>query len=748
MKMADLLRRFRGPLVIILGVLIANSLYLTGVFTANPVNQFSGLAINETAGVLSGYNTIDPNNAYTTQALGHAAARDIAHGVTPWWNYNEQVGAPLAGEMQSAALFVPFNLLLGLAGGLLFFHLFLEVVAGVAVYYLLRKLRCSELAAILGGILFTLNGTFSWLTNAAFNPVAFLPVMLLGVELVREDFRTHKKRGWIVLALGLAFSLYAGFPETAFLDCLLVAAWGVVRAFQLRHEQWLRFLLWVALGAGVGLLLAAPILAAFAGFYPHANVGIHSGALKTYGLPHAALPALFMPYMYGEIFGFTSYDHTGILGQFWGSVGGYLTFSVLFLAIMGVLAARKNRANRPLIIMLAAWVVITISRVYGFPEIAKVLNVIPGISAVAFYRYIPPTFELAAIILAMVGLDNLLKDGKVRKKHVLAVSGALVLFVLLLLPFSLHETHRLYLAPHHRLWLAASVAWGVGSIGAVAATLLFFKKYAKVLLPLILLADALLMFVVPQLSAPRSATVDMQPVNFLRANLGTERFYSLGAIMPNYSSYFNIASINTNDLPVAKNWTNYVTKHLNSNVSPLDGFTGVDQIDPNGITPLQAFFENMPNYEQVGVKYLVVRKDAVPPVLTATGQLSLVFADTYYQVYQLPHPSPYFALAGSACTLTVQDKAHVSTSCPHATTLIRSELYMPGWTATVNGRSIVVCQTGPLFQAITVPAGAATISFAFAPPHIRLAEAAAALGVLVIIGVVAKERYLSPTKLK
>ncbi len=727
--MAQLIRRFRGPLLIVASILVANSLYLTGVFTANPINQFSGLAVNETAGVLSGYNTIDPNNAYTTQALGHAAARDIAHGVTPWWNYNEQAGAPLAGEMQSAALFLPFNLLLGLGGGLLFFHLFLEFVAGAAVYYLLRKLRCSELAAILGGILFTLNGTFSWLTNAAFNPVAFLPVMLLGVELVREDFRTRKKRGWIVLALGLAFSLYAGFPETAFLDCWLVAAWGVVRAFQLRRE-------------------AAPILAAFAGFYPHANVGIHGGALKTYGLPHAALPALFMPYMYGEIFSFTGYDHTGILGQFWGSVGGYLTFSMLFLAVMGVLAARKNRANRPLVIMLAAWVAITISRVYGFPEIAKVLNLIPGISAVAFYRYIPPTFELAAIILAMFGLDNLLKNGKVRKKQVLAVSGALVLFVLLLLPFAVHETHRLYLAPHHRLWLAASVAWGVGSIGAVAATLLFFKKYAKLLLPLILLADALLMFMVPQLSAPRSAMVDMQPVNFLRANLGAERFYSLGAIMPNYSSYFNIASINTNDLPVAKNWTNYVTKYLNSNVSPLDGFTGVDQIDPNGITPLQAFFENMPNYEQVGVKYLVVRKDAVPPVLAAANQLSPVFADAYYQVYQLPHPSPYFALAGSGCTLTVQDKAHAATNCPHATTLTRSELYMPGWTATVNGRPVSVRQTGPLFQAITVPAGAATISFAFAPPHIRLAEAAAAIGVLVIIGVVLKERYLSPTKLK
>ena len=48
---------------------------------------------------------IDPNVGFITQSLGHLAALDILHGHLPWWNYFEGLGQPLAGEMQSAALF-------------------------------------------------------------------------------------------------------------------------------------------------------------------------------------------------------------------------------------------------------------------------------------------------------------------------------------------------------------------------------------------------------------------------------------------------------------------------------------------------------------------------------------------------------------------------------------------------------------------------------------------------------------------
>ena len=128
---------------------------------------------------------IDPNVGFITQPLGHLAAMDLLHGHFPWWNYFQGLGQPLAGEMQSAALF-PLTLLFALPSGLLWFHISLEIIAGVSTYFFVKKLGISSLLATTAGMLFSLNGTFSWLGNAVLNPVAFLPMLLLGIELIIE----------------------------------------------------------------------------------------------------------------------------------------------------------------------------------------------------------------------------------------------------------------------------------------------------------------------------------------------------------------------------------------------------------------------------------------------------------------------------------------------------------------------------------------------------------------------------------
>lgn len=743
MSFKQIAYRFRGPILIFLGVLLANGLFLTGIFSPNPMDQFSGVSVNAKVGVLSGYNTIDPNDAYTTQALGHAAVHQLAHGKLPWWNYNEQVGAPLAGEMQSASLFLPFNLLLGFSNGLILFHILLELIAGIATYYLLKKIGCSVLASAVGGLLFALNGTFAWLTNAAFNPIAFLPLLLLGVENIFTNVRDKKKnRWWIVLiAAALAASLYAGFPEVAFLDGLLVFVWALVRLFQLEAKRRYEFGLSVACGFFIGLLLAAPILVAFKDYYPYADVGVHTGLLKKYALPPIGLAALFMPYVYGPIFDFTSYDKSGALGQFWGNVGGYLSFSLLFFALIGFMANRKKSSNRLLVIALSIWILVTVARTYGFPELASILNFIPGISIVAFYRYIPASFELGVVILAMLGLDKIIKQRKLHVRQSVYVGVGLLILLGVVSLIGLREDHRLYLAPHHHLWLGASVIWAFLIIAGIVLTILSWKRYAKFVLCLILVVDAMLMFIVPQLSSIRSATIDTKPIAFLQQNLGNARFYSIGSIMPNYSSYFGIASINTNDLPIAKAWGSYITESLNSNAEPISGFTGIDQINPQGPTPLQAFIKNMPAYEAVSVKYVITQKNPITQSALESQQLKLVFEDATYQVYELPQPKPYFeALRGSCDISPDATKSTLTTQCSASSTLVRRELFMPGWTAKVNGKTTLINHSGSLFQEISVPAGKSTISFSFMPQHMQIAIAAAIVGILAMLGVIFYKR--------
>ena len=81
--------------------------YLLGVSEANPLGPRSGLAYSVLTGPLGGSQTIDPNNGFISQALSHRAMLDLVHLHLPWWNPYEGTGTPLAGEMQSAALFPP-----------------------------------------------------------------------------------------------------------------------------------------------------------------------------------------------------------------------------------------------------------------------------------------------------------------------------------------------------------------------------------------------------------------------------------------------------------------------------------------------------------------------------------------------------------------------------------------------------------------------------------------------------------------
>ena len=116
----------------------------------------------------------------TSQALGTRAALDVAAGRWPLWNHYEGLGAPLLGEMQSAALFLPTWLMI-LPQGQTLEHILLQFLAGAGTFLFLRRFRLGRRASLAGALAFEVNGVFAWLRNAIFNPVAFLPWVFLGL---------------------------------------------------------------------------------------------------------------------------------------------------------------------------------------------------------------------------------------------------------------------------------------------------------------------------------------------------------------------------------------------------------------------------------------------------------------------------------------------------------------------------------------------------------------------------------------
>ena len=204
---------------------------LAGLLHDNPLIYLSDAARNVRGGWLPGYPYIDPNDAYTTQALGRLVATDWWHGLIPWWNPYSGVGLPLAAEYQPAAFF-PLTLLLRFPGGMIWVHLLLQILAGWGAYALLRQLGVRRLAALTGGILFAQNGTLAWFAHASAGPVPFLPWVLLGIERAVAKASLRDPFGWRMLAVAIAMMLLAGFPETAYICGLFALAWSVLRLAQ------------------------------------------------------------------------------------------------------------------------------------------------------------------------------------------------------------------------------------------------------------------------------------------------------------------------------------------------------------------------------------------------------------------------------------------------------------------------------------------------------------------------------------
>lgn len=678
----------------------------------NPIYVWSGLATVSRGRVLPGFSTIDPNIATVSQTLGRAAARELLSGHIPWWNFYQGVGGPLAGEMQSAALF-PFSLLLNLPQGQLYMHIVLQICAGLGTFFLMRKLGVSPLAALLAGILFEFNGTFSWLANAVINPIAFLPLILLGVETVRARVTSAQHGGWWWISIGLALSLYAGFPEVAYLNGLLIACWTLARLAGLAGGEKRRYLRDVATGVGGGLLLAAPILIAFFDFLQDGFVGPHVGnGYDGQHLPVDSLLGVVLPYAFGFLF----QGDAAFTPAFWGAVGGYAGVVLLMLGLYGALGTR----HRALGLTLAGWVSVCLAATYGAPGVGRLLMVVPGMDMIAFFRYLPPSWEFALAILAGFAVDRLAEARSRRAPagYWIGLSAVMAFIGFATLLLIAHPP----IEPLPRWFRSMLIqSLGIGAVilvalSVVGARAMPSERRARIVAWLCA-GEAVLYFFLPTLANPRNVELALGAAGFMQKTLGVQRFYTLGPIQPNYGAYFGLASLNHNDLPLPRKWVDHVTTVLDSNTDPI-AFSGVNRQNQNGPTAAENLVKNLHEFEKAGVKYIV----------TSSGY------DPFGWTGEAPPPedSGGSFVAFDNAVLATLPAPPADTSVTGVSVYVRNSRDMAGGSLSIKVCSGDICGEGernlaesldnspfmvPLARALTLPAAPLTVEFRHANPQ-------------------------------
>ena len=773
-------------LCVLVSVLVANAPDLLHLVTANPL--VLNAALTPTAsGSLPGLPYIDGNAGFTMQTLGHLAGLDWLHGHIPWWNPYEGVGSPLAGEMQSGAFF-PLTFLLLLHQGVLLLRVSVELITGWSTYFLVRRLGVGRTFSTAAGVAFGLCGTLAWLAHAPIRPVALLPLCLIGVERAIEAAGEHRRGGWRLLAVALALSVLAGFPETSLIDGVFVVLWAVLRLAGPGREVWPRALARMAGGAVAGVALAAPLIVAFADYLPYGYVGDHTGGLATTSLPTAGLSQLLLPYSLGPIFGFQGvHSATDTLSALWGSVGGFLSVTVVAAALVG-LGGRRLRSLR---IGLGAWILICLLRVFGFPPIVHLIAAVPGLRLTAFFRYSDPSWELAAVVLAALGLDDIARHLTARRVLLwaTAVTGALAgwaaatAWPLITQAVGADGTHPGHRSLYPLLSLAGALtalvllALGgllagrptrtvgiVSSAGGTGSRLVRFegtRRRGRLIMAAVVMAESVLLLAFTYLSAPVPTALHLGSVEWLQSHLGSYRFITLGPISPNYGSYFGIAEANINDLPVPKAFNHEIATRLDPNALP-GVFSGGGRINPHGVTPAEELSARLPDYEAIGIRYVVENadgkdvQDAPFPAVGSPpwpGGPRRVYRDSYAEIWELPGPAPMFSLrplasrgaaAGrgsvlpASCRVVGAGFDLATVRCSRPSTLVRLTLFLPGWAATgldkSNLRLTVRSDASGLFQQVRVPSGTTTVRFTYLPPHAGQAFGATLLALVVLLG--------------
>jgi hypothetical protein len=665
-----------------------------------------GLGRDVVPGFLPGWPHIDPNSGYGTQAVGGRAAMEWLKGTVPWWNPYSGVGLPLAAEYSPAAFF-PLTFLLLLPQGTAWLQLALQVLSGWGTYALLRQLGVGRLAATTGGLLYALNGTLAWFAHASALPVPFLPWFLLGIERAYVKAGSGLPGGWRLHAAAMAMSLLAGFPETAYVSGLLALAWAVLRGAQLPAGHRTDYARRIALGGVVGIAFAAPQIVSFFSFLPHAFLGGHGGDFADHSLHWLAfVPSVVAPYALGPIFAYV--DRWPLLLHVWGAIGGYVSLLVVVMAAYGFWIRRDALGA-----MLLVWIALALAKTFGIEPVATLWNLVPGIPITAFFRYAQPSWELAFVILAARGLDHLARTAAADRGGWRVAAAMLASALAGTFYCGMRWWDVVGPSVPLRIWALGSVSWA--ALTGVACIMLMRRAApgarARSMAALLVL-DAALLFAIPTLSNPRSGTVNMPAVRFLRDNLGLQRFFTLGPIDPNYGAFFGIASINHNYLPVSQRWVDWVKSHLDT------GWDDPVVFDGRGGTAAAALRRNLPAYEWLGVKYVVASGDENPLAGVRGPAPPRVYADGAMSIYALADPRPYFESPSGLCTLEAPDRTHLTAKCAGPETIVRRELFFPGWRATVNSADVRIGEHEGLFQSIALPMGKSDVRFHYAPLHI------------------------------
>ena len=690
----------------------------------------------------------------------------LRRGIFALWDTRIMGGDPIVAEAQYG-LFNPLNWPLFLFSPipkalLLFRDAFTIWLAGVGLYLYLRRSpvwRLSRTASLVGATAYMLSNPFvTHLGHPQFNDVmAWLPWVLWSID---HAMRASKGIPFAGVALGAL--LLAGHGQAALYAVFVITAYSLWQILEAKIKDILPRASRLVLVAAMGGALAAPSLMPLMERLPYTDRNlVPEQERQGYEFPKEMTVDLLTPNFHGQ--------GARDFWPAWDRVeSGYAGAAALYLALLGVLSSLPpwhirfdQRQKRTWFLVGLAGFAYLFALGYSGP-------LYPRVDHLPFFADLWKTARIVFLIsftiaiAAAQGVEQLLRGDQHRNRL-----WALLVFILAIglwvgapswvatVPNGEPKTHAL-----EALRFAAITA-GITALAGWITTQQHTglnQRIGQAGLLALLLVELVTVGAFAETDPPQvEAAPHQAALDFLNADPGWFRVD------------VDVAAINV--------WS--------PSLLLAEGFempqgTG----NPMEIASYNQFYwsipyKGSPAYQILGVKYIIVPKDAMPggegiwpaftedelvdihlntrslnriwlvyntqPVSTREEAQELIFEPSFDpQHVATIENGPELAEVGEGALEVLlygpnRIKIKVQTSTP--TLLVLSDILYPGWKANLDGKTTTIYPTNALFKGVVVPAGEHIVEMTYFPSSLRMGLGLTAMALLTLLVGIQERRY-------
>ena len=642
----------------------------------------------------------------------------LKKGEMPLWNPYTFAGTPLLANIQTA-LFYPLNLVyffLPFATSWTIQVMLQPILLCLFMFFYLKEIGLSKYAAALGAFSLSMSGfSVAWLEwNTTLHTLVWLP---LGLYAVEKLMKKKELRWFVLLGFSVSCIVFAGFLQTAFYALFLLGCYALLRVVTIGKGHDRKKIL-------TGLIAVLIIVIAVTSIQWMPTLKLINNSARSFDQGNVLeRDDWFLPWQ--NLVQFVAPDYFGNPAtlNYWGIFNytefvGYIGIAPLILAFMGIVSPGKRlrRTQRFFLLVLAAALLFALPNpISRFPFMMN----LPLVTSAQPSRLMM-IIDLCASVLVAIGAEKFFADLKEEKTKLIlpALTASLGIIALMLFgmwivalgfsPFRIHLPPEYLQIAKRNLMLPTMlfILAGLSMIGLALAgkahILIKARLFSAMLLMLFLLtAGDLLRFAVKftPFSDKHYVFPDTKVIDFLKSDSGTWRYMTTDAriLPPNFSVAYGLQTIEGYD-PIYIDRYGMLIASAQKDEPVLEPTAFHRIIRPENI--------DSPVYDLLNVKYVLALTDLQDEKLEKVFQegetriyknkqvFPRVFIITDYQ-----EPDDDRQALNQALRLRKSDIKETAEILEYAENAVRigvnsaeggmlvlSDIYYPGWSATLDGK--------------------------------------------------------------